>query len=41
MPTLKHQYGLRDVQPISGFKYIAGGSDSDEIRKKLGATYDV
>ncbi|MEK7353853.1 MAG: molybdopterin-dependent oxidoreductase [Chloroflexota bacterium] len=41
LPTQKHQYGLRDVQPIGGFKYITGGSDRDEVWEKLGASYDI
>ena len=40
MPELKHQYGLRDIQPIGGFKYVTGGSDRDEVWEKLGATYE-
>jgi len=38
MPKLKHQPGLLDIQPIGAFKYIAGGSDREEVWKKLGAT---
>ncbi len=41
LPSLKHQSGLRDVQPIGQFKYIAGGTDRDEVWKKLEATYDL
>lgn len=41
MPELKHQSGLRDIQPIGGFKYIVGGSDRDEVWKKLGASYGL
>ncbi len=40
MPEIKHQYGIKDVQPIGAFKYIVGGSDREEIWKKLGATYN-
>ena len=41
LPENKHQYGLRDIQPLGGFKYITGGSDRDEIWEKLGATFDI
>lgn len=40
LPEIKHQNGLRDIQPIGMFKYIAGGSDREEVWKKLGATYN-
>ncbi|MFC1953767.1 molybdopterin dinucleotide binding domain-containing protein, partial [Chloroflexota bacterium] len=41
MPEIKGQYGIRDIQPIGGFKYIVGGSDREEIWEKLGAKYNV
>ncbi|MFC1954690.1 molybdopterin-dependent oxidoreductase [Chloroflexota bacterium] len=41
MPEIKHQYEIKDIQPIGAFKYIPGGSDRDEIWKKLGATYNL
>ncbi|MBI2850536.1 MAG: molybdopterin-dependent oxidoreductase [Chloroflexi bacterium] len=40
-PEWKHQPGLIDIQPAGRFKYIVGGSDRDEVWKKLGATYPV
>jgi len=39
MPKLKHQHNLQDIQPAGMFKYIVGGSDREEIWKKMGATY--
>ena len=39
LPRMTHKYGMTDVQPIGGFKYIVGGSDREEIWEKLGATY--
>jgi len=41
MPEMNHQSLLMDIQPIGGFKYIAGGSDRDEIWEKLGADYKI
>ncbi len=36
---MNHDYRVHDIQPIGAFKYIVGGSDRDEIWKKVGATY--
>ena len=38
---IKHQPGIKDIQPIGAFKYIVGGSDREEIWDKLGATYNA
>ena len=40
-PGIRHDPILLDVQPIGMFKYIVGGSDREEIWKKVGATYKV
>jgi anaerobic selenocysteine-containing dehydrogenase len=40
LPSLKHDPMLMDIQPIGLFKYVAGGSDRDEVWKKLGADYN-
>jgi len=41
MPEQRHQNDLDDIIPIGlkGFTYIVGGSDREEVWKKLGATY--
>jgi len=41
LPRLKHESSFKDIQPIGGFKWITGGSDREEVWKKLGATYKV
>ncbi len=41
LPKIEHAYGIKDIQPIGGFKYIVGGSDREEIWKKLGVTYKI
>jgi len=41
MPEIRHQSGIRDIQPIGGFKYIVGGTDREEIWKKLGVNYKL
>jgi anaerobic selenocysteine-containing dehydrogenase len=40
-PEWRHQPGLIDIQPAGRFKYIVGGSDRDEVWKKLGTEYPV
>ncbi|MBA7697578.1 hypothetical protein ES703_106245 [subsurface metagenome] len=35
---MKHEYRLMDIQPIGMFKYIIGGSDREEVWRKVGAT---
>ncbi|HEY94459.1 MAG TPA: molybdopterin-dependent oxidoreductase, partial [Dehalococcoidia bacterium] len=40
-PKLTRQPYLLDIQPIGIHKYIVGGSDREEIWRKMGATYDV
>ncbi|MDP7525970.1 MAG: molybdopterin-dependent oxidoreductase, partial [Dehalococcoidales bacterium] len=39
LPEVRHEATLRDINPIGGSSYITGGSDRDEVWKKVGATY--
>lgn len=41
LPEWNHQPGLIDIQPAGRFKYIVGGSDRDEVWKKLDTKYPV
>lgn len=41
LPQLTHQPYLFDIQPIGTHKYIVGGSDRDELWKKMGAAYNT
>jgi len=42
LPELKHRYSLNDILPVGmAGKYIAGGSDREEVWKKVGATYPL
>jgi molybdopterin-containing oxidoreductase family molybdopterin binding subunit len=40
-PQARHDYSLADIQPIGVGRYITGGSDREEVWKKMGATYNV